>query len=51
VEIDPPRRLVLKWHNEFRPEKKAEGCSRGVVEIEPVGEAAKLTIRHAIDRD
>jgi uncharacterized protein YndB with AHSA1/START domain len=51
VEIDPPRRLVLKWRNEFRPELKAEGFSRCVVEIEPVGEAVKLTITHAIDRD
>jgi hypothetical protein len=30
---------------------KAEGFSRCVVEIEPVGEAVKLTITHAIDRD
>jgi uncharacterized protein YndB with AHSA1/START domain len=51
VEIDPPRRLVLRWRNEFRPELKAEGYSRCVVEIEPAGEAVKLTITHAIDRD
>ena len=24
VEIDPPRRMVLKWRNDFRPELKAE---------------------------
>ncbi len=51
VEIDPPRRLVLKWRNEFRPEMQAEGFSRCVVEIEPAGDAAKLTITHTIDRD
>jgi Activator of Hsp90 ATPase homolog 1-like protein len=51
VEINPPRRLVLKWRNKFRPEMKAEGFSRCVVEIEPVGEAVKPTISHAIDRD
>jgi uncharacterized protein YndB with AHSA1/START domain len=28
VEIDRPRRLVLTWRNEFRPELKAEGYSR-----------------------
>ena len=28
VEIDPPRRLVLEWRNEFMPELKAEGFSR-----------------------
>jgi uncharacterized protein YndB with AHSA1/START domain len=50
VEIDPPRRLVLRWRNEFRPELKAEGYSRCVVEIEPAGEAVKLTITHTIDR-
>ena len=51
VEIDPPRRLVLKWRNEFRPELKAEGDSRCVVEIEPAGAAVKLTITHTVDRD
>jgi uncharacterized protein YndB with AHSA1/START domain len=51
LEIDPPRRLVLRWRNEFRPEMKAEGFSRCVVEIEPVGEVVKLTITHAMDRD
>src|SRR5262249_9009363 len=28
LEIDPPRRVVIKWRNEFRPELKAEGHSR-----------------------
>lgn len=50
VEADPPRRLVLKWRNEFRPELKSEGYSRCTIDIEPVGEAVKLTISHAIDR-
>jgi len=51
LEIDPPRRLVLRWRNELRPELKAEGFSRCVVEIERVGEVAKLTITHTMDRD
>jgi uncharacterized protein YndB with AHSA1/START domain len=50
VEIDPPRRLVLKWRNEFKPELKAEGYSRCTVELEPVDGAVKLTITHAMDR-
>jgi uncharacterized protein YndB with AHSA1/START domain len=25
LEIDPPRRLVLKWRDEFMPELRAEG--------------------------
>jgi len=51
VEIDPPKRLVLKWRNEFKPELKAEGYSQCVFEIEPTGEAVKLTVSHSIERD
>jgi len=51
VEAEPPRRLVLKWRNEFRPELKAEGYSQCVFEIEPVGDTSKLTVTHSIDRD
>ena len=50
VEVDPPRRLVLRWRNEFRPELKAEGYSRCTVELEPIDDAVKLTITHAMDR-
>jgi len=50
VEIDPPRRLVLKWRNEFRPELKSEGYSRCPVELEPLAGAVKLTVPHVIDR-
>jgi uncharacterized protein YndB with AHSA1/START domain len=32
VEIDRPRRLVLKWRNEWKPELKAEGYSRATFE-------------------
>jgi uncharacterized protein YndB with AHSA1/START domain len=48
LEIDPPRRLVLRWHNEFRPELKAEGAAQCTYEIERDGEMCKLTIRHEI---
>jgi uncharacterized protein YndB with AHSA1/START domain len=51
LEIDPPRRLVLEWRNEFMPELAAEGASRCTVEIEPAGETVKLTVVHEIDRD
>ena len=50
AEIDPPRRLVLKWRNEFRPELKSEGYSRCTVELEPLPGAVKLTITHVMDR-
>ncbi|HYZ64912.1 MAG TPA: SRPBCC family protein [Acetobacteraceae bacterium] len=49
VEADKPRRLVLRWRNEFRPDFKAEGYSRCVMEIEQVGEAVKLTLTHTMD--
>ncbi|HML28947.1 MAG TPA: SRPBCC family protein [Hyphomicrobium sp.] len=50
VEIDPPRRLVLRWRNEFRPELKAEGYSLCTMEIEEGPGAVKLTIVHEIDQ-
>jgi uncharacterized protein YndB with AHSA1/START domain len=49
LEIDPPRRLVLRWRNEFRPEIKAEGYSRCTMELEPTGDAVKLTITHTME--
>jgi uncharacterized protein YndB with AHSA1/START domain len=50
TEIDPPRRLAIKWRNDFRPELKEEGYSRCIMELEPVDGAVKLTITHGIDR-
>jgi uncharacterized protein YndB with AHSA1/START domain len=50
LEIDPPRRLVLSWRNEFMPELRAEGYSRLTYELEPVGESVKLTLIHEIDK-
>lgn len=49
AEIDPGKRLVLKWRNEFKPELKAEGYSQCVMQLEPMGNATKLTITHSID--
>ncbi|MGA7676675.1 MAG: SRPBCC family protein [Rhizomicrobium sp.] len=51
LECDPPRRLVVNWRNEFKPELKAEGYSRCTMELEPDGEITKLTITHTIDRE
>ena len=50
LEIDPPRRLVLKWRNEFVPEMRAEGYSRMTCEIEKKGPSVKLTIIHEMDK-
>jgi uncharacterized protein YndB with AHSA1/START domain len=50
VEIEPQRRLVLRWHNEFMPELREEGYSRMTYEIEKKGESVKLTVIHEMDR-
>ena len=50
VELDHPRRIVLKWRNEFRPDLTAEGYARCAIELEPQGSAVKLTISHTIER-
>jgi uncharacterized protein YndB with AHSA1/START domain len=49
LEIDPPRRLVLEWTNQFMPELQAEGPSRCTLEIEPRGESVRLSVLHEID--
>ncbi len=49
LEVDKPRRLVLKWRNEFMPELTAEGFSRCTFEIESANGVVKLTILHEID--
>jgi uncharacterized protein YndB with AHSA1/START domain len=50
LEIEPERRLVLTWKNEFQPELREEGYSRLTYELEPVGESIKLTLIHEMDR-
>jgi uncharacterized protein YndB with AHSA1/START domain len=50
LEIDPPRRLVLSWRNEFKPEMRADGYSRMTYTLEPQGEVVKLTVLHEIDK-
>ncbi len=50
VEIEPPKRLVLTWRNEFRDEMKAEGDSRMSYELEQEGEMVKLTVLHQMDK-
>ncbi len=51
VEIDPPKRLVLKWRNEWKPELKAEGEARLTMDLEALDGAVKLSITHAMDRE
>ena len=51
VEAEPPRRLVIRWQNQFKPELKAEGESLCTMELEPIGKTVKLSITHTIERD
>jgi uncharacterized protein YndB with AHSA1/START domain len=50
VEIDPPKRLVLEWRNEWSPELNAEGNTRCTMELEPADGAVKLTVTHEMAR-
>ena len=50
LEIEPCRRLVLSWRNEFRPELKPEGYSRMTYLIEQQGDMVKLTVTHEMAR-
>jgi uncharacterized protein YndB with AHSA1/START domain len=47
IEVNRPSRLVMSWRNE-QAEKKAEGFSRCVMEVEATGAATKLTVTHSI---
>ena len=50
VEADPPRRLVIRWQNQWKPELKAEGASLCTMELEPSGPAVKLSITHSLEQ-
>jgi uncharacterized protein YndB with AHSA1/START domain len=51
LEIEKPKKIVIKWQNQFMPEMKAEGWSRCTIELEPVADAVKLSVVHEIDKD
>jgi uncharacterized protein YndB with AHSA1/START domain len=48
AEAVPPRRLVIRWQHQRKPEIKAEGESQCTMELEPSGSAVKLSITHTI---
>jgi uncharacterized protein YndB with AHSA1/START domain len=50
LEFEPPKRMQLKWRNEFKPEMKAEGYAVCTIEIEPYGDAMRLSIAHSMER-
>ena len=51
VEADRPRRLVIRWRHQNKPEMKAEGDSLCTMELERIGTAVKLSITHSNERD
>src|SRR4051794_29514832 len=51
VEADPPRRLVIRWQHQNRPELEAEGPSLCTMDLAPEGTSVKLTITHSIESD
>jgi uncharacterized protein YndB with AHSA1/START domain len=63
VEAEPPRRLVIRWQHQDKPELKAEGASFCTIELETNGElgasrelkssgqAVKLSLTHTIARE
>src|SRR5579859_378922 len=51
VEAKPPKRLVLRWQHQNKPELKAEGPTLCTMELEPSGSAVKLTSTQTIERD
>ena len=50
LELERPKRIRLKWRNEFMPELKAEGFTLCTIEIEPYGDAVRLSITHTMER-
>jgi uncharacterized protein YndB with AHSA1/START domain len=51
VEAEPPRRLVIRWQHQDKPELKAEGESHCTMELGSSGPAVKLSITHTIERE
>jgi uncharacterized protein YndB with AHSA1/START domain len=51
VEAEPPRRLVIRWAHQNKPELKAEGPSLCTMELEAAGATVKLSVTHTIERE
>jgi len=51
IEAEQPRRLVIRWRHQYKPELKVEGDSYCTMELEPKGSAVKLSVTHTIERD
>ena len=51
AEADPPRRMVIRWEHQMRPELMAEGASLCTMELATVEQAMRLTITHSVERE
>ena len=52
VEADPPRKLVIRWTHQKKPELKAEGPSLCTMELTPEDNGqVKLAITHSVDHE
>jgi uncharacterized protein YndB with AHSA1/START domain len=49
LESDPPRKLVIRWHHQKKPELHAEGASLCTIVLEPTSSAVKLSLTHSIE--
>jgi len=50
VEVEPPRRLTIRWQHQDTPDLTAEGPSLCTMELEHSGPAVKLSITHIVER-
>ena len=54
VEAAPPHRLVIKWHNQWKPDLQAEGaalCSFTIEAVPDNAKVVKLSVIHSMERD
>jgi uncharacterized protein YndB with AHSA1/START domain len=49
VEAEAPKRLVIRWRHQWKPEMKAEGQAHCTMELEEAKGAVKLTLIHSLD--
>jgi len=50
VSAERPKRIVLKWRHQLNPGLKEEGFATCTIDIEPQGDAVKLTVNHASEQ-
>src|SRR5689334_11651807 len=50
VEIEPARRIELRWRNEAHPEWAVEGYSGVVLTLTPMDGATRISVTHWMDR-